>query len=144
MFFDKRSPNPHPAYTRHSNVVYHFLLTQLLLMDIDGCNYISIVPHVKLLGLIISNDLKWALHVYYIRKKAAKRLYTLRLLKRSIILPNKLVHAFNTCIRPILVYSCEVWHYSLPQYLNDQTEKIQRRALRIIFPDCPYDKWWTS
>ena len=50
-----------------------------------------------------------------------------------------LVRVFNTCIRPILEYACEVWHHSLPKYLNDQIERIQRRALRIIFPDCCYD-----
>ena len=63
----------------------------------------------------------------------------LRLLKRSSIPSSKLVRVFNTCIRPILEYSCEVWHHSLPQYLGDQIERIQRRALRIIFPDCCYD-----
>ena len=101
---------------------------------VDGCN-ISVVSHAKLLGLIISEDLKWVLHVDFICKKAAKRLHALRLLKRSSIPSSKLVRVFNTCIRPILEYSCEVWHHSLPQYLGDQIERIQRRALRIIFPD---------
>ena len=30
------------------------------------------------------------------------------------------------------------FHYSLPQYLNDQVEKIQKRALKIIFPGVDY------
>ena len=105
---------------------------------IDGCN-ISVVSHAKILGLIISEDLKWVLHVDFSCKKAAKRLHALRLLKRSSIPSSKLVRVFNTCIRPILEYSREVWHHSLPQYLSDQIERIQHRALRIIFPDCWYD-----
>jgi hypothetical protein len=68
-----------------------------------------------------------------------KRLHALRLLKRSSIPSSKLVRVSYTCIRPILEYSCEIWHHSLPQYLSDQIERIQRRVLRIIFPDCCYD-----
>ncbi len=95
---------------------------------VDGCN-VSVVSHAKLLGLIISEDLKWVVHVDFICKKAVKHLHALRLLKRSSIPSSKLVRVFNTCIRPILEYSCKVWHHSLPQYLSDQIERIQRRAL---------------
>ncbi|XP_015749767.1 PREDICTED: uncharacterized protein LOC107329600, partial [Acropora digitifera] len=37
----------------------------------------------KLLGMIISDDLKWNAHVEYVVAKAAKRLFALRLLKRA-------------------------------------------------------------
>ena len=107
-------------------------------LTIDGC-IISVVSHAKLLGLIISEDLKWVLHTHFICKKAAKRLHALRLLKRFSIPSCKLVRVLNTCIRPILEYACQVWHHSLPKYLSDQIERIQRRALRIIFPDCCCD-----
>ena len=85
---------------------------------------------------IISEDLKWTHHVEYICKKAGERLYAL--LKRSSIPPDRLIRVFTTCIRPILEYSCEVWHYCLPQYLSDEIESIQRRALHIIYPDLKY------
>ena len=49
-------------------------------LTIDGC-IISVVSHAKLLGLIILKVLKWVLHADFICKKAAKRLYTLRLLR---------------------------------------------------------------
>ena len=109
-------------------------------LTIDGC-IISVVSHAKLLGLIISEDLKWVLHTHFICKKAAKRLDGLRLLKRFSIPSSKLVRVLNTCIRPILEYACQEWHHSLPKYLSDQIERIQRRgrALRIIFPDCCCD-----
>ena len=83
---------------------------------------------------MISKDLKWIEHVDYICKKASKWLYALRLLKRSSIPAGKLVLVYTTCVRPILEFLCEVWHYSLAQYLNDEIESIQCRALRIIFP----------
>ena len=37
----------------------------------------------KLLGVIVSDDLKWNAHAEYVIAKAAKRLYALRLLKRA-------------------------------------------------------------
>ena len=100
---------------------------------------IVVVPCAKLLGVMISKDLKWIEHVDYICKKASKRLYALQLLKRSCIPAGKLVRVYTTCVRPILEFSCEVWHYSLAQYLSDEIESIQRRALRIIFPDLKYE-----
>ena len=135
----KNNMKLNPTKTKEIRVCFSTYDTAALPpLIVDGCN-ISVVSHAKLLGLIISEDLKWVLHVDFICKKAAKRLHALRLLKRSSIPSSKLVRVFNTCIRPILEYSCEVWHHSLPQYLGDQIERIQRRALRIIFPDCCYD-----
>ena len=31
-------------------------------------------------------------------------------------------------------YACQVFHNGLPEYLSEELEKIQRRALGIIFP----------
>ena len=33
----------------------------------------------------------------------------------------------------MLEFSCQLFHRSLPRYLSDDIERIQRRALRIIF-----------
>ena len=87
---------------------------------------VSIVKHAKLLGVTISNDLKWNLHIDNVCKKASKKLYALRLLKRSALPVPVLVTVYRTCIRPILEYACEVWHGSLPAYLSDQLESIQK------------------
>ena len=39
---------------------------------------------------------------------------------------------FQLYIRPILEYSCAVWHPALTQHQSYQIEKIQKRACRII------------
>lgn len=39
-----------------------------------------------------------------------------------------------TCIRPVIEYACEAFHDSLPQYLSNDLERLQKRAFRIIFP----------
>ena len=37
-----------------------------------------------------------------------------------------------------LLVTCQVFPNSLPTYLSDELEKLQRRALRIIYPDISY------
>ena len=45
---------------------------------------------------------------------------------------------YTTCIRPIMEYACPVYHNSLPNYLSDELESLQKRAMRIIFPFVSY------
>ena len=66
----------------------------------------------KLLGVVISNYLKWNQHVDAICKKASKHLYALHLLKRSALPVDVLMTVYRTIIRPIIEYACEAWHYS--------------------------------
>ena len=74
-----------PTKTKEIRVCFSTYDTEALPPHtIDGC-IISVVSHAKLLGLIISEDLKWVLLADFICKEAAKRLYALRLLKRSSI-----------------------------------------------------------
>ena len=48
------------------------------------------VPTTKLLGVILTSDLKWSKPVEYICSKASKRLYALRMVKRSGVPPSDL------------------------------------------------------
>ena len=66
---------------------------------------IKVVTSAKLLGLNISNDLKWNGHISEILRKAAIRLYLLRQLKRTKIATKDLVTFYTTCIRPITEYT---------------------------------------
>ena len=93
---------------------------------------IEVVPSAKLLGVMISNDLKWNVHVEMIGKKVAVILYFLRQLKRAKVPANDLLSFYTTCIRPVAEYACPVFHTALPQYLSDQLERLQKRALRMI------------
>ena len=72
----------------------------------------------KLLGVYITNDLKWNHHVEHIVKKGNKRLYSLRVLKQ--------------CAAP-------VWQ-NIPDFLSYEIESIQKRAMRIIFPLMNYNE----
>ena len=89
----------------------------------------------KILGMYISLVLKWNTHITHIVSKACKRLYFLSLLKRSGADRSSLLTVFTTCIRPVLEYGCQAWSYGITQYLSDEIERIQKRALKIIHPD---------
>ena len=94
---------------------------------------VEVVKHAKLLGVTISSSLKWNMHIEDIIKKANKRLYCLIQLKRAKVREKEIVQFYCTCIRPILEYAAPVFHHSLPQYLVDDLERVQRRSLGIIF-----------
>ena len=53
-------------------------------------------------------------------------------MKRANIAIAAIVIFYCKCIRPILEYSCEIFHHSLPQYLSDNIERFQKRVLSII------------
>ena len=48
--------------------------------------------------------------------------------------PRNLRSVYCYFIRPVLEYACPVWHSSLPSFLSDQVEHIQRRATKVICP----------
>jgi hypothetical protein len=48
---------------------------------------------------------------------------------------------FNiSAIRPILEYEAQVWHGDLTKAQSSSVEKVQRRALRIIYSEKKYEK----
>ena len=95
-------------------------------------------PSVKLLGLNISNDLKWNTHISEIVRKVSTRLYFLKQLKRVGLATKELLLFYLTCVRPVTEYACQVFRNSLAKYLSDDLEDLQKRALGIIFPHTPY------
>ena len=101
---------------------------------------IELVASAKILDLNVSSDLKWNSHIDSIIKKAQKRLYSLSQLKRSSLGTRGLVQFFCTCIPPITEDTCPVFRNSLPAYLSNELERVQKRAMRILFPFCSYNE----
>ena len=91
------------------------------------------VDNYKLLGVYISSDLSWNVHVDFIVKKATKRLCSLRVLRKAGVQQADLVRIYCSLIRSVLEYGAPVWS-ALPGYLSNIIESVQRRALRIICP----------
>ena len=64
------------------------------------------VDHTKVLGVTLSSDLTWNLHIDGIVSKASKRLYMLYQLKRAGIRQEDLVRIYVSVIRPVVEYAC--------------------------------------
>ena len=89
-----------------------------------GGSVIERVLTYKLLGVYISEDLSWNVHIEHIVKKANKRLYALRTLKESNLTIMQLVQVYCSIVRSVLEYACPVWA-ALPKYLDDAIESVQ-------------------
>ena len=76
--------------------------------------------------------------IWWLRRRPIGRLYILRVLRRSGISPSDLLSVYYSLGRSILEYACSVWHTSLPNYLCNRIEQVQKRALRIIYPGLHY------
>ena len=63
---------------------------------------LEIVENVKLLGVIISSDMKWQLNTELITKKGFSRLWIIRRLKRFGVPTIELVEAYMMKVRSIL------------------------------------------
>ena len=100
---------------------------------------IEVVPSVKLLGLNISNDLKWNFHISEISRKFSTRLYFIKQLKRAHVDTKDILSFYTICIRPIAEYASPVFHNSLTKYLSEELERLQKRAMKIIFPCRDYN-----
>ena len=92
----------------------------------------------KLLGIVISYDLTWDVHCAVILKKANKRLHALRQLKKSGVSEKDLVAVYCILIRSVIEYGCVVFA-NMTKRLCNALEKIQKRALSIIYPAISYD-----
>ena len=100
----------------------------------DSLEFVQ-VSTAKILGVTIRQDLKWNDHIDNITVKAAKSLYSLRQLKRAGVSCNDLLLFYCSAIRSVLEYTCMLFHRSLPRYLSEDLERIQKRAMGIILPD---------
>jgi hypothetical protein len=94
----------------------------------------------KLLGLITNNKITWNDHIEYICSKASKRIYFLVLLRRAGRPPSDIIATYISIIRSVLEYVCTVWHPGLSEDGSDHIEHIQKRCLKIAYPDKSYQE----
>ena len=106
-------------------------------VTMDG-GLIEVTEKAKLLGVIINNSLTWNDHVEELVINAGRKLYFLTQLKRARVTSQDLVAFYCACVRSSLDYACAVFHFSLPQYLQTELERIQKRALFTIYPGLSY------
>ena len=93
---------------------------------------VEVVDKMKLLGTILTNDLKWDANTSYLVKKAYKRMQLLHNVAKFTKETTDLKSIYITYIRPVLEQSSIVWHSSLTKENCDNLERVQRSAIRLI------------
>ena len=90
------------------------------------------IEKTKLLGTIITNDLKWHENTKYIVKKANQKMRLLH--KFSKFTRNKahLIHIYKSQVRGNLEYCSTVWHSGLTESDTKDIERIQKAAVKIF------------
>ena len=92
----------------------------------------------KLLGVMFSSDLSWGPHVLYLLSKVSKRYYLIFQLARVGVAHHDIILIYCAIIRSVLEYACAVWHSGLTSAQSNDIERVQKRCLRIIFPELSY------
>ena len=92
---------------------------------------LPVVSSLSFLGVVFSKDLKWNLHFDKSIKKACKRLFIIRNLRRSGCPQNLMFSSYVAFIRSVLLYGFPVF-CNAPDYLFAQLLKIEKRVFNII------------
>lgn len=87
---------------------------------------------IKLLGIHVQDNLKWDSQVDAMCKSFQRKLYFLRLLKRSNLPIVDLKLVYVQYVRPSFEYSSQVWFSGLTKKQLECLERMQRKAFRII------------
>ena len=100
-----------------------------------GEHEIEVIEKTKLLGLIITTDLKWEENTTYICQKAMARLWLLRRMKKLQLDPVTIHEYYVKEIRPLLELATPAWHSVLTKAQSDSIEWVQKTALCVILGD---------
>ena len=93
---------------------------------------LEVVEEIRLLGVMVTSDLKWNAHCDYICQKAFARMWMLRRLKPLGATTEDLLQIYITQIRSILEFAVPAWNSGLTKALINQLERVQKCALAII------------
>ena len=93
----------------------------------------------KILGIIISDNLRWSAHVEYMISRARKKIWTLRRLKILNLDYHILRDFYCKEIRSILEFGVVVWHSGITCKMSDEIERIQKICIKIILSELPYN-----
>ena len=87
---------------------------------------------VKLLGVVISDDLKWHKNTNYLTKKVNKKMRMLHISAKFTKNREHLKHIYKTFIRSNLEFSSTVWHSGLSVADRQDLERVQKAAVKVI------------
>ena len=96
---------------------------------------VEVIDSTRLLGTIITNDLRWDANTANIVKKANARMELLRKVASFGASIEDLKNIYILFVRSHLEQSATVWHSSLTQDNIDDLERVQKSALKLILQE---------
>ena len=93
---------------------------------------LDVVEETKILGIMLSSDLKWKKHVDFVRKKCLKKMWSIRRMKEIGGSIHDMIDVFTLQIRCLAEIGCPSWNGALTQKDITKLESIQKIALRIM------------
>ena len=100
---------------------------------------IDIETQTKLLGTIVTNKLSWDAKTNDVVKKTNARMQILHAISKFGAPINDMKEIYFSYIRSLLEQSCNVWHTSLTKENEENLERVQKSALKIILKNNYYD-----
>ena len=98
---------------------------------------VNTVESFRFLGTILSQDLKWELHIGSLTKKARQRMYSLRQLKKFNLPKTMMVHFYTAIIESILTSSITIWYAAATAKDKSRLQCIIRTAEKVIGCNLP-------
>ena len=96
---------------------------------------LEIIHETRILGTILSSDLKWHKNTQYLTQKGYQRMTMLRKLYKFDVPQEDLVLIYCQYIRSILEYNSNVWFSSITEEEIEDLERVQHIACKIILKD---------
>ena len=93
---------------------------------------IELMEETKLLGVVITSDLKWRKNTEYLSARGYSRLWMIKRLKKLNCPIEELLDTYIKQVRSIMEMACPVWHPALTQADSRALERVQKSALAII------------
>ena len=97
-----------------------------------GGNKLEVIKRIRLLGVVLTSDLKFKANTEQISGRAYKKLWMLRRLKYLGANFSDLVDVYVKQIRSILEHAVPVWQSSITLRERVDLERIQKSACHII------------
>ena len=97
----------------------------------DG-SLLNVVSEKTILGVQISDDLKWKSNTSFIVSKARGKIWILRRLLPYNFSSLELFDVYIKEVRSILEYAVPVWHPGLTRKQSSEIEAVQKTSFKII------------
>ena len=101
-------------------------------LNFPGDGPLEVIYQTKLLGVTLSSDLSWTIHINDITKRATKKLWVVLRFKALGGTREQLLSVYQLRIRSTLEFAAPVFHSSMTQDQSRQVEMVQKKAFAII------------